>query len=86
MDKKQQIANALKQIIENRGLNRQELAELMGNQPSCITKWLSGKHNFTIETLFEIEKQLNCSLITVSKPPVPTVFKTTVYSGNLGTI
>ena len=33
------------------------------NNPSIITKWLSGTHNFTVETLFEIEAVLGITLI-----------------------
>jgi predicted transcriptional regulator len=86
MDKKAAIADTIKQILEDRGIKRKEFAELMGIPPSCITKWLSGVHNFTLETIFEIEKQLNCSIIAVQKPSVPIIWKTKVYSGNFGTI
>jgi hypothetical protein len=35
----------------------------MDVQPSIITRWLSGKHNFTTTTLFEIEQKLNFPII-----------------------
>lgn len=48
------IENRLKQLNISRG----EFAELMQAPPSSITKWLSGTHNFTIETLFHIDQKL----------------------------
>lgn len=45
-----QIADAMHAA----GLSKKKFAEVMGRQPSEITKWLSGTHNFTSDTLAEI--------------------------------
>lgn len=84
MDKKKLIAETIKEILSIRGLQRHEFAVLLNTQPSCVTKWLSGTHNFTLQTLLEIEKQLNCTLISVPKPLKPIILCMKVYSGNLG--
>ena len=36
------------------GYSKKEFAMKMHRQPSEVTKWLSGSHNFTIELLAEI--------------------------------
>jgi ribosome-binding protein aMBF1 (putative translation factor) len=41
---------------------------MMGKKPSDITRWLSGTHNFTTETLWEIERVLQIQLLTSSVP------------------
>lgn len=61
-EKKMLLAQKIESRMKEAGLQRQEFADLMGTQPSTITRWLSGEHNFQIDTLFEIEKQLNISL------------------------
>ena len=38
----------------------------MGKRPSEVTKWLSGNHNFTLETISLIEKNLDITLIMVT--------------------
>ncbi|MFW6327570.1 MAG: helix-turn-helix domain-containing protein [Bacteroidota bacterium] len=50
-----------------KGWNKKAFAEIMGQQPSVITKWLSGTHNFTTDTLFELEEKLGINLIQVEK-------------------
>lgn len=64
-EKKKLLADKIKSRIKEAGLNRKEFADLMGTQPSIITRWLSGEHNFEINTIFEIEKQLNISLFNL---------------------
>lgn len=45
------ISNRLDSLMQERGLNRKQLAEALGKRPNEITRWLSGEHNFTIATL-----------------------------------
>ena len=35
---------------------------MLGQQPSVVTKWLSGTHNFTADTLADIQRVLEISL------------------------
>lgn len=60
-EKSQLIASTIKSRMKECNLTRLEFAILMGVQSSVITKWLSGKHNFTINTLFQIEAVLQFS-------------------------
>lgn len=57
-DKKQEITNHRMELaakiadgLKAKGWNKSQLAEAVGKQPSVITKWLSGTHNFTSDTL-----------------------------------
>jgi transcriptional regulator with XRE-family HTH domain len=66
--KGQLLAKKIETAMKERCFNRQQFAGIMGVQPSIITRWLSGNHNFTVETLFEIEDQLGIQLIAIEKP------------------
>ncbi|MBO6620415.1 MAG: helix-turn-helix transcriptional regulator [Balneola sp.] len=62
-DKKMILAAKIANAIKVKGLNKSEFAELMGKHPSEISKWLSGTHNFTVDTLMTIEAGLGISII-----------------------
>lgn len=53
------IADAL----EAKGMSKKELATQLKQHPSAVTKWLSGQHNFTIDTLTDIGGALNIDLL-----------------------
>ena len=55
-EKSEQIANRLKEILKKKGWNRARFARELGTCTKSIGKYLSGEHNFTIRTLFEIEE------------------------------
>jgi ribosome-binding protein aMBF1 (putative translation factor) len=61
--KRMLLAARIDDKIRDRGLSNQEFAYMMGKKPSEISKWLSGTHNFTTETLWEIERVLNIQLV-----------------------
>ncbi len=46
---------------------QKQLADSMGKRPSEVTKWLSGNHNFTLKSIFQIEKNLGVTLITIAE-------------------
>ena len=51
---------------------KKDLLEAIGkDNPSIITKWLSGTHNFTVETLIDLEKALDIRLIDREFKQVP---------------
>ena len=62
------LSKKIETAMKQKGFNRQQFASIMKVQPSIITRWLSGNHNFTVETLFEIEDQLGVQLIAIEKP------------------
>jgi transcriptional regulator with XRE-family HTH domain len=66
MGNKQIIAEKIKDRLFELFISRKRFATMMNVQPSMVTKWLSGKHNFTVFTLFDIEKTLNFSLFNLN--------------------
>ena len=60
------LASRIDDAIKAKGWKKKDLAKALNKQPSEISKWLSGTHNFTTDTLWDIEKILNIKLITLS--------------------
>jgi transcriptional regulator with XRE-family HTH domain len=54
----QKIADKIKDRLEELGISKKQFAGLMKVQPSTVTKWLKGDHNFEMKTLMEIEMVL----------------------------
>lgn len=48
------LAAKIADAIEHHGLNKLQFSQKMGVRPSLVTKWLSGTHNFTEDTLTTI--------------------------------
>lgn len=69
IDRRMNLAVQIHSALQQRGLTNQEFAFMMGKKPSEISRWLSGTHNFTTETLWEIERVLNIQLLTSSPAP-----------------
>ncbi len=65
---KMTLAARLDDIITARGWGKSEFAEKVNKNPSEISKWLSGTHNFTIDTLAEIAAALNMSVADLFGP------------------
>ena len=63
--KRMLIAARLEEILNELGWKKKDLAEKLGKNPSEVTKWMSGTHNFTTDTLSEIEQITGKSLIQV---------------------
>lgn len=67
------LAARLRDILAELGWKKKDLAEKLGKNPSEVTKWLSGKHNFTTDTLAEIELATGKPLINVMETPLGRV-------------
>ena len=59
------ISNRIAALMQERGLNKKQLAEALGKRPNEITRWLSGEHNFTISTLAMLSTFFGKSIIKV---------------------
>ena len=57
------VAKMLQDYISARGMSQLALAVKMGKRPSEVSKWLSGNHNFTIDTLSDIGYHLHTDFI-----------------------
>ena len=56
------LAARIDDMLAERGLSKAQFAKFMGKEPSVISKWLSGTHNFTMDTLSEISDCLGYPL------------------------
>ena len=61
-----QIVDRIHFILEQRGLRQKDLAEMLGKKESEISKWMRGTHNFTIETISQIERALGAPILQVA--------------------
>ena len=62
------IALSLIRYMESNGLNKAALAERLGVSPQYISKILSGKVNFSIKSIAELQEKLDICLLSVSEP------------------
>lgn len=61
------VATRILEILERRGWSQADFAKAMGKREPEISKWLSGQHNFTIQTIAKIEIVLGEDVITVKR-------------------
>lgn len=59
------IANRIEDTLVKRGISKSKFAKMVERSPSEITRWLSGDHNFTIDTLSDIEDALKVRLLCI---------------------
>lgn len=78
-NKRMLLAASIDDGVKAKGWKKKDFASAMGKTPSEITKWLSGTHNFTADTLFDIERILNINLFQSLKKPLE-VINTYIYS------
>ncbi len=61
-----QIASRIADAMQAKGWRNKDLLRNVGKiYPSVISKWLSGTHNFTLDTLVELELALDISLLNI---------------------
>lgn len=60
-----QIIDRIHQILQSKGLKQKDFAALMGKSEAEISKWMRGTHNFTIDTILAIERNLNEPILMV---------------------
>ena len=67
-DAKMLIAGRFAATMEAKNWKNKDLHKAVGrDNPSVITKWLPGTHNFTTETLIEISRALGISLLNLGE-------------------
>jgi transcriptional regulator with XRE-family HTH domain len=64
-----QLAAKIDKARIKMNLSKKQFAAKLSKSPSEISKWLSGTHNFTSDTLFEIQQLLKVELINVEDRP-----------------
>lgn len=65
-DNKMLLAAKIMDAIKEKGLTKTEFAVMLGIRLNAVDKWLSGTHNFTIDTLSEIETSLGVKLLNLN--------------------
>jgi len=78
-EKRMLLAARIDEAIKAKGWKKKDFAEAFGKTPSEITKWLSGTHNFTSDTLFDVERVLNMKLIKLDNKQ-PEILKTYILN------
>lgn len=76
VEAKMQIAAMIEDGIAARGWKKKDLAHALHKKQSEITRWMSGTHNFTLETLVDIEQVLGISLLNYHKASERVIYKT----------
>lgn len=59
------IADKICEALKSLSMTQHDLALKLGKSDAEISKWLTGRHNFTVKTIASIEVALSQSLITV---------------------
>jgi ribosome-binding protein aMBF1 (putative translation factor) len=72
-DNRMLLAAKIKDGMNAKGWRKTHLAEVLGKKNSVITKWLSGTHNFTSDTLSDIQDVLGIKLLAVDEKKEPQV-------------
>lgn len=67
--KRMMIAARIDEAKKAKGWKNKDLAKALGKKPSEISKFLSGTHNFTIDTLSDLEEVLGIQLINFKEKP-----------------
>lgn len=67
--KRMSLAMKIDEAMKAKRRKNKDLANALDKELSVITKWLSGTHNFTVDTLCDIERVLNIEIINVDIKP-----------------
>lgn len=60
------ISDVITQILSRRGLSQKDFAKIMGKTETEVSRWLAGRHNFTLSTLSKISVALGEDIIKVN--------------------
>lgn len=61
------IAERISEILKEKNLTQKDFAHRLNKRESEISKWMTGRHNFTMQTITKIETALNCKLINITR-------------------
>jgi ribosome-binding protein aMBF1 (putative translation factor) len=64
---KMRLAAKIYEAMQAQNMGKSAFAEHLNVSPSLVTKWLSGQHNFTVDTLVKIERILHIELLSAEK-------------------
>lgn len=61
------IAERISEILKSKGLTQKDFAILLHKRESEISKWMTGRHNFTMQTIAKIETALGSKIISITQ-------------------
>lgn len=61
------IAERISEVLKEKDLTQKDFAHKLNKRESEISKWLTGRHNFTLRTIARIETALGCKLIAIAR-------------------
>ncbi len=59
------VVDRIHAVLEKRGLRQKDLATMLDKNESEISKWMRGTHNFTLDTISQIEEVLGEPILQV---------------------
>lgn len=65
VDMSMAVSDTIARILSERGMSQKDFARLMGKTETEVSRWLAGRHNFTLATLAKISAVLQQDLIKV---------------------
>jgi len=81
--KSQLIALKVLNALDERGMSKKELAELLDVTPQQVSKIVKGSENLTLETISKLENALNITIMELGKKTETTIrMQMTVLSEN----
>lgn len=70
-----EIADRIAEILAEQKISQAHFARKMRKSESEISKWLSGTHNFTIDTIAHIQEKLSIKIIDVNTTKISENFE-----------
>lgn len=64
------VSYRIREIMHTLDMNQTQFGKLLGAKPSEVSKWLSGKHNFTLKTLADIEAKTGHKVYSIPNKKV----------------
>ena len=61
------IAERISEVLKEKDLTQKDFAHKLNKRESEISKWLTGRHNFNLQTIARIETALGCKLIAIAR-------------------
>jgi transcriptional regulator with XRE-family HTH domain len=79
IEKRMLLAARIDDAIKAKGWKQKDLAKALKKSPSEISKWLSGTHNLTSDSIFDLERVLGIRIINLENKQ-DNVIKTYRYN------
>lgn len=60
------ISDMIAQLLSKKGLSQKDFAQIMNKTETEVSRWLAGRHNFTLSTLSKISIALGEDVINMT--------------------